>query len=160
MLPKPSLPQLTLSAWAWPSTSQYSTTRFSTRQIVHATLLSRLSMMLSLSSILCLRSHTVTALSSCNFSETTLPYGHLQIAASQRLHLPMHQRRPRRLLSPRRPRLPSQALRPHLQRNLRSLQYESPRLIFICFLILLEWLVYLACLRWSDCGMGRGWELI
>ena len=160
MLPtsrKQSSLQPTPSVSAWPSTSPSSTMRSSTPPIVHATLPSRPSMMLSPSSILCPRSHTVTARSSCNFSGTTLRCGPPQTAANPRLLQLSRPRRLRRLLSQRRPR--SRRAKLPLPPNLRFLTLGSPRLVFICFLILLEWLGYQAC-WWSDCSMGRGWELI
>ena len=107
-----------------------------------------------LSSTHCPRNPTATAHSLCNCSETTSPSGLLRIAESL-TPLLRHPRRPRRLRSPRQ-RSQRQKLRPPL--NLRSLTLGS-RLFFIRFLILLEWLIYLA--GWlGDLSMGRGWELI
>lgn len=160
---RPNLPQPTQSVSAWPSTSPSSITRFWTLQIVLAILPSKHSTMPSLNSILYPRSHTVTAPSSCNCSETTLPSGPPQIAASQRLHQPLrHPRKPRRLLSPRRLRRPrrlSMSLPLPPPPNPRSLTLIPPS----HFHMLLD-LARVAGIKrltwWSHCSLGRGWELI
>lgn len=93
---------------------------------------------------------------SCNCSVITSPSGPLQIAPTLRLHPPMHQRRPRRLPSPR------QSLRnprpmPRLPPNLRSLiVLESLRLIFICFFDLTGYGRYTRFCRWGYRSMGWG----
>src|ERR1700710_522767 len=116
--------------------------------------------MLSLSSIHCPRSLTVTAHSSCNCSETTSLCGPLRIAVMLRLpRLPTHLRAPIKLLSLRlRPR--SQRLKLRLPLNLRSLTLESPGLVFMCFLDLTGAAGLTGLAGGVIAARVGGWELI